>query len=216
MSKNNSLLLGTAVALTGAVAYAALTARANPSTVPCTLTVKPKECLWLDEDGFRVFSAMVDTFIPEYSDEELDIEAVKKAIDVICPGLFEKSRMTVKELRSHRPLLSRGAIQENVDSLAAIALQNNLPIYSAKELAGLFKVMATSVGNGMVTGFFGPFHLLTRKQREEGLHALRDSMIPALRAGFQVSCCIGKHVQYSSDVFDSAVVSVASLNAYRA
>ena len=192
MDNETKIKLGASLAFATGLAYMTLNSQLNASSQACTTSTLPIDCKWLDEDAFRVFSALADTFFPEYDETYITIEHIRDALNVVNPGLYEKMEQlngsnnnSMEIIHKHRDMLCKGAISSNIDCLAVMALQNNTSPTDQTQLYGLFKAMSTSVGCGVLTGNFVPFQYLSLENREIAVRKLRDSIIPELRAAFQ-------------------------------
>lgn len=185
METSAKVKLGVSLAVATGLAFMTLNSQLNANSQACTTTKLPDECTWLDEDSFRVFSALADTFFPQYQESEITLDSIRDALDAVNPGIFDASGGSIDIIHKHREMLCRGAITANVDSVAAMALQMNASPADQTQLYGLFKALSTSVGCGLLTGNFVPFQYLSLPSREVAVRKLRDSIIPELRAAFQ-------------------------------
>jgi hypothetical protein len=184
METRHIALAGATLAIAASVAYVAINFNQSNRDFS-TQTVFPSECKWLDEESFRVFSAIVDTLIPKYEIPDVTLKNVKGAIEVVAKGLLEVSNVSEELIESKRKSLCRGAIEANIDVLACLALERQISVEQKSELRSLLSAMATSAGNGMVTGYFTPFHRLPLSEREHALRCMRDALISQLRTAFQ-------------------------------
>ena len=84
-------------------------------------------------------------------------------------------------MEKHRDVFVRGAVDVGVDQIAASVIQSNLSKDEQQLLFVLLKALSTSVGNGLLSGYFTPFHLLDRSERENAMIKFRDSYISDIR-----------------------------------
>ncbi|KAF8931392.1 hypothetical protein EDD21DRAFT_352259 [Dissophora ornata] len=120
----------------------------------------------LSEEQKKVVYAIIDTFIPELQDEELE-EFVRANSD----GTNDEAL---------RAFGRAGIMNENVAPIVIDKL-NSLPPEKIEELGLVFKVLSTKVGTLALAGTYAEFTSLSREQRSQIVRSWANSMITPIR-----------------------------------
>ncbi|KAG0236429.1 hypothetical protein BGW42_003587 [Actinomortierella wolfii] len=120
----------------------------------------------LTDDQIKVVVALIDTFIPELSDRELE-EFVRDNSD----GTNEEAL---------RAFGKAGIVNQNVVDVVLQKL-HSLPPEKLEELGTIFKVLSTKVGTLALAGTYAEFASLPREERSKIVLSWSNSMITKLR-----------------------------------
>ncbi len=127
-----------------------------------TKPVKKAESLtWLDESSFNVFVAVVDALLPSLSVHDCNPDLVRSVIANIDENLLidAKSSMTVDEVMKNKAYLLSGALDFGTHNHSANALQNLVSKDEQNKLLAILKLLNTSIGTFLLTGYPVPFHV---------------------------------------------------------
>mmetsp|Transcript_11168 Transcript_11168/g.18288 ORF Transcript_11168/g.18288 Transcript_11168/m.18288 type:complete len:515 (+) Transcript_11168:80-1624(+) len=148
----------------------------------------PSHVTWIDDDTFRVVVAICDAFIPGLRAGELSEQAIWEALDAIHPKIRESGLFDAGEFlkdKDRQTYLQRGALDLRVPITACELLQRALTKQEQSKIYVLLKILSTSLGCMLVTGYPVPFPVLSVKQRAIVLGQLRDSSIAPFRTFYQ-------------------------------
>ena len=129
-----------------------------------------------------------DTLIPSINVDEVTDETVSKSFDGMYKPLYHlllEDINTIRNTAAGRAFLSRGAIDASTHSHVAKTLEASLLPPNKTELLLVFRLLNTSIGSFVLTGFAAPFQNLSLENRSIALRRLRDSYLQPLRAIFQ-------------------------------
>lgn len=118
---------------------------------------------WCPDSVYEVFFAIVDTLIPSLTVNECSKESIQALLTSMDEN-FHKTKdilITFDYLMSHRPYLAAGAIEFGTHKHALEALQNLTTKAELQKLSMILKVMGTSLGNWLVTGYPAPFQVFS-------------------------------------------------------
>ncbi len=122
----------------------------------------PKDCVWLDQSSFEVFTSILDTIVPSNSLADLRGECAKSAVCSVYgdePPATDSVLSLERLLKNGEDWLRMGAIDINADTLSAMKLQMHGASHSLREVYILLKVLSTSVGSFFLTGYPVPFQV---------------------------------------------------------
>ncbi|KAF9934406.1 hypothetical protein FBU30_002230 [Linnemannia zychae] len=130
--------------------------------MPAAPAPKPR----LTDDQIKVFYAIIDTFIPELTGQELEdfVRKYSNGTNDEAVRAFGKS----------------GIMNENLGRLVVDKL-HTLPPEKIDELGTVFKVLNTKIGTLALGGTYGEFASLPREQRTQIILGWSNSMITKLR-----------------------------------
>ncbi|KAF8977444.1 hypothetical protein BGZ46_007384 [Entomortierella lignicola] len=120
----------------------------------------------LNEDQIKVVYALIDTFIPELTGQELE--------------QFVRNNSDGTNDEALRAFGKSGIINEKVGELV-VAKLHTLPPEKIDELGMVFKLLSTRIGTLALGGTYGDFPSLTREQRTQIINSWSNSMIGKLR-----------------------------------
>lgn len=148
---------------------------------------------WLSQSGREVLSEIVDAFIPEVPERDLEeygLQLLDDAVSSFCPNFLDCVSNTsinnsILEDPAKRAFLSRGARAMGVSEAICEGIGKLVLPEDRSKLALLLFLLGTSVGNAFLTGYPMPFQHLPLIQRETALRRLRDARTSDLRASYQ-------------------------------
>lgn len=115
---------------------------------------------WLDQESFAVLASFCDAFIPSLSLQECNEDAVYTAIQSFHPELAQQQHhFDVKALLQHKSFLCTGALDYGTHKHAVEALQNLATKADKQQLSIILKLLTTSVGSFLLTGYPVPFQV---------------------------------------------------------
>lgn len=122
--------------------------------------VLPPDLRWLDKQTYEVFTALCDTVVPAYSVRECTPERVRAALAVLHPDLCSSEALHfLRNLDHYANYLCAGAVQHGVHRLCAQALQRASTKRELRTLFFVLKLLSTSVGTLLLTGYPAPFQV---------------------------------------------------------
>ncbi len=160
---------------------------------------KPESITWLDEDCYLALTAICDTLFPSLSYFQCTEEKIQKALTTNHSLLYERNQSfydrlspssndngASKEPNPYRKYLYTGALEHGTPKQAAEALQQFITKDEKFQIYLILKLLSTSLGCFLLTGYFIPFISLPLTTRETILQQFRDSRIGLFRTLFQV------------------------------
>ncbi|KAF9358391.1 hypothetical protein BGX26_001850 [Mortierella sp. AD094] len=149
------------------------------------MTMAPAPKPKLTEDQIKVVYAIVDTFIPELTGQELE-EFVRAKSD----GTNDEAL---------RAFGKTGIINEKVGKLV-IEKIHSLPAEKIDELGMVFKLLNTRLGTLALGGTYSDFPSLTREQRSQIILSWSNSMITKLRVLSKALLSLATFTFYSQNI----------------
>uniref|UniRef100_A0A7S3HD47 4Fe-4S ferredoxin-type domain-containing protein n=1 Tax=Spumella elongata TaxID=89044 RepID=A0A7S3HD47_9STRA len=141
---------------------------------------------WLDQASYNVVTAICDAFFPSLETSDLTLDKLFTATDAIDPGLrkhcIKIDQSTIKE---HRDYLLRGALDINLHWVVADAIGKLVTKEERFQVALMLKVLSTSAGCYMVTGYPVAFQDMPLAYRVKAMEGLRDCSLAPLRVFYQ-------------------------------
>jgi len=119
---------------------------------------------WLDQASYNVVTAICDAFVPSLETSDLTLDKLFAATDAIDPGL-RKHCITIDQstIKEHRDYLLRGALDINLHWVVADAIGKLVTKEERFQVALMLKVLSTSAGCYMVTGYPVAFQVCSYK-----------------------------------------------------
>lgn len=138
---------------------------------------------WLDEGSYAVLCSIVDALIPKLDESDVEPERIQDELVAMlgakAASLPIFASLFSEESKSH---LQRGGLESEIPSLMALAVGQFALKKDRDELLLALKIMSTSLGCFVLTGYFQPFNLLSSAARRTAMGGLRDSPILQKRA----------------------------------
>lgn len=151
-NKVSLLAVGASVSAASLLAWWIL----NRSTLTSNILALPKDCDWLDLGSYSVLIAIIDTIVPELSETEaIDDDALLAEITKLCPQLLADSDLafSVAHLRSKETFLRLGGIRANTHVNFCDSVQRLCTKDEKLQLYLVLKLLSTSIGTLLLTGF---------------------------------------------------------------
>lgn len=115
---------------------------------------------WLNEQEFQTLAAICDTYLPSYSINDLSEEKIKSTLITLnAETLSDDTIFTIEKVAKNRKLLSIGALEVGVHRHLAEAVECLICKSEKKELSLLLKLLGSSAGNFLLTGYPLPFQV---------------------------------------------------------
>lgn len=127
----------------------------------CKTECLPADCEWLSQGSFDVLTAICDAFIPAIKPSELTTEKVHDSIDSIHPLLrTDAVQFTDAYIADNKEFLCRGALDLKVHLATTDAIGKLITAEERFQLSLMLKLLSTSAGSFMVTGFPVAFQVI--------------------------------------------------------
>lgn len=124
------------------------------SKTACKTESLPADCAWLSQGSFDVLTSICDAFLPSVKPAELTTEKVHDSIDSIHPLLrTDAVQFTESYIAENKKFLCRGALDMKVHLAATDAIGKLITADERFQLSLMLKLLSTSAGCFMVTGF---------------------------------------------------------------
>ena len=200
-SSNNSLLIAAAVSSTLAIgaslifSWRSRTAQRRYTESRSQQAILPTPSSspyiqWLSQSNREVLEEIVDAFVPEVSEEDLEehgVQLVEDAMYSFCPTFVENNSPLnhILEDPAKRAFLRGGAKSLGVADAIIEGIGKLLLKEERASFTLVLSLLGITAGNMLLTGYPLPFQQLPLNERENALRRLRDSMIPDLRSAYQ-------------------------------
>jgi hypothetical protein len=200
------------LAATTLLAYHAYLRNYEPSLQYSRKSTIPSHVEWLDQETFDVFCALCDTVVPSCSAQQCNTKTVLAALDMLHPSLKSIDiGIPINDIDKLKSYLCAGALQYGTHKHCVEALHRVTSTAEKKQMFITLKVLSTSLGTMVMTGYPLPFHVSRRQivfygfadksslrclsqklsltLRERVLQSFRDSCLEPKKQLFLVSYC---------------------------
>ncbi|KAI7857190.1 hypothetical protein BDC45DRAFT_459575 [Circinella umbellata] len=142
----------------------------------------------LSEDQLAVLTAVMDTFVAQLNDKE-----IQEMIEQLCG--HDNSIHTPEDIKEFAKLSNTG-----IDSLPHVKVFLNRALAADKrqELAMILSLLSKRAGSFVLTGHYKPFQDLSREEREKVVLKWKNSYIPQLRLLYKLFFSTSCHPTYGA------------------
>lgn len=164
-------------------------------------------CEWLPENSYLQLAAIIDTFLPSFSTNDLTEEMLVKTLaDFGIDANSPDSPFQPKELLKLRRFLTAGALDYGSHRHILKSITDNLTTAEKSKISLILMVLGNSFVTWLLTGYPVSFNDLPLHIREQVLLGWRDSFLEPLRSIYQLfkRLVSGHFMAYLNDqrVFD--------------
>lgn len=122
---------------------------------------KPAEIDFLSDVEYEVFTSICDAVLPSLTVNECSREQLQGLLDAFHPELCKGNALiNVDYLLERRNYLTAGAVDFGTHKHATEALQELVSKDELRKVSFIMKIMNTSAGNFLITGYPVPFQVI--------------------------------------------------------
>eukprot|EP01033_Poteriospumella_lacustris_P003066 gene3066-2244_t len=144
-------------------------------------------CEWLPENSYLQLAAIIDTFLPSFSTNDLTEELLVKTLaDFGIDANSPNSPFQPKELLKLRRFLTAGALDYGTHRHILKSITDNLTTAEKSKISLILMVLGNSFVTWLLTGYPVSFNDLPLHIREQILLGWRDSFLEPLRSIYQL------------------------------
>jgi hypothetical protein len=147
---------------TSLVVYSVYLRYCSDSTKYYKSSKRPTEVTWMGDEEYDTFSSICDAVLPSLTANECTRESLQELLNSFHSEITKgNSMITLDYLMANRPYLYAGALENGTNKQFAEALQNLVAKDEQKKLADILKVMNTTLGTFLLTGYPVAFKVIS-------------------------------------------------------